>query len=105
MSILLLQGFKHVKVDVTKITMPDYFGSLTEKIAKKEPLDNDELNKIVRSLSYPIESLTLWPHPNVFRYVVNKFLDKYSYMATTQIAVSCHNSGYYSKIYSKTLLN
>lgn len=90
---LFVLGFQHDHVDVRKLTMPDYFGSLTEKITKGEPLDKDELNKLVRSLSYPIEKLTLKPHPNVLRYMVNKFLDKFSYMATNNIAVSCHYSG------------
>jgi len=73
---------------MAKIKLPEYYGCITQKIIKKEPLDKDEINRLVRTLSVPISQLSTKPHPNVLRCMVNKFLEKFSYMANADVAVS-----------------
>ena len=51
-SMLFVPDFNNVQVDVTKLTMPDYFGNLTEKITRGDPLETSSSDRCrIRSKS------------------------------------------------------
>ena len=67
-----------IQIDTSKYRLPTSFHYLLdEKLAKKRPLDKKDYSSVARGLSKSIEEITIHPHTDSLRFVVNKFLNKY----------------------------